>query len=110
MALRDDQRIGPPLKVWWIPQVPMKPFEVYLNSFAEAKVLIEALAAYDLFQLKHRVKPDYSNAGGLMLQDDGDEYTDWHDGEGRQINDLTLHECVVLDRAWRNALEEVVQL
>lgn len=102
MDLRDEKRIGPPLKVWWIPQVPMKAFEVYLNSFTEAKVLLEALAAYDLFQLKNRIKPDYSNAGGVMLQDDGEEYTDWTDDEGREIDDLTMHECAELDREWRN--------
>lgn len=76
---------GQNLKVWWIPQVPMNPFEVPVESLREADLLLETLAAYDLFQLEHHVKPDYSNVGGLMvLEDDGDgnlEWVDWYDEE-----------------------------
>ena len=64
------------LKVWWIPQVPMKnPFEVSVPTIAEGRRLIEMLADYDLFQYRRRIKPDYSNAGGLMVYRDGD----WED-------------------------------
>ena len=58
------------LKVWWIPQVPMKPFLYPVNSPQEAFILLDALAEYDLFQYENRVKPDYSNAGGLMVYDE----------------------------------------
>ena len=52
-------RIGPDLKVWWIPQVPMAArFEVRVNSFVEAKVLVQTLAAYDAFRYEQNVKPD----------------------------------------------------
>lgn len=110
--LRDPERAGPPLKVWWIPQIPMKPFEVLVNSFSEAQVLLTALAQYDLFQLENNIKPDFSNAGGLMIQDDGEEYTDWYHDDGRKIDDLTLAECRDLDWAWaqRVARENVAQV
>jgi hypothetical protein len=87
------------LRVWWVPQVPGVPFTFAVESAVEGKLLLDALAEYDLFQLKHRIKPDYSNAGGLSeLQDgersdwDEDKWIDWEDDEGRGIDELTLDE------------------
>ena len=74
------------LMVWWIPQVPMKPFTVDVASPAEAKKILIVLANYDLFQFNNRIKPDYCNAGGLSVFDDG-EWTDWSDDEGRSIDE-----------------------
>ena len=74
------------LRVWWIPQVPMRPFYVPVSNLAEARLLIDALADYDLFQLKHHIKPDYSNIGGLQVRDEG-EWVDWDDEEGANIED-----------------------
>ena len=74
-----------PLKIWWIPQVPGKPFEVPVTSLAEARLLLDTLAAYDLFQYAHRIKPDYSNAGGLMEYLEG-EWSDWYDEDGDDID------------------------
>ena len=75
------------LRVWWIPQVPMAAFNVPVENPAQAKWLLDVLAEYDAFQLKHRVKPDYSNAGGLAVLEDGD-WTDWYDPEtGADIDD-----------------------
>jgi hypothetical protein len=96
----------PQLKVWWIPQVPGKPFEVLLSSFAQAKTLLEALAQYDLFQLAHNIKPDYCNAGGLMIWDasapdeNGDCWTDFNTDEGSEIDTLTMNQCFELDAKW----------
>jgi len=59
------------LKVWWIPQVPGKRFEVAVSTRAEGQRLMEVLASYDAFQYEHRIKPDYSNAGGLVVFEDG---------------------------------------
>ena len=49
-------------------------------------MLLDTLANYDMFQLQHRIKPDYSNAGGLQiyLPDeglDGDFWVDWEHPE-----------------------------
>lgn len=82
------------LRVWWIPQIGMKEvFHVPVATPAEAKLLLTALADYDLFQLANRIKPDYCNAGGLECfqqygpPDDADDFPDWcewgdEDGDG----------------------------
>jgi hypothetical protein len=70
------------LRVWWIPQIPGKPFYVPVNSLEEAKLVLDTLAAYDLFQLKNNIKPDYANAGGLQeWEEEGKEWVDWYDEE-----------------------------
>lgn len=65
------------LKVWWIPQVPMKPFEYPVPNIDTAIILCDALAKYDLFQYENNVKPDYCNTGGLVVFEDG-EWIDWY--------------------------------
>ena len=74
------------LRVWWIPQVPMRPFYVEVNSIAEGVKVMDVLANYDLFQYENNVKGDYSNAGGIhMLDRDDNEdgpdgsWVDWCD-------------------------------
>lgn len=70
------------LKVWWIPQVPGKSFEVGVASVAEGVKIMETLANYDLFQLANRIKPDYANAGGLLMRADAQaEWENWEDEE-----------------------------
>lgn len=84
------------LKVWMIPQVPMKAFEVPVQTLIEAKLVLDTLADYDLFQLEHHVKPDYSSVGGLIVYDepkpDGTpgDWVDWHDEYGEDMNYYTL--------------------
>lgn len=68
------------LAVWWIPQVPMEPFIVRVSSLQEAKLILNVLGRYDVFQLERNIKPDYSNAGGLNIFDidpDGSGKPDW---------------------------------
>jgi hypothetical protein len=77
------------LQVWWIPQIPGKAFCVAVESPKEAKKLLGILADYDDFQLKHRIKPDYSNTGGLQ-EYDGEEWTDWYDENGDDIDQTEL--------------------
>lgn len=64
------------LQVWWIPQVPMKAFTVEVESVKEGVKILTVLAEYDLFQYRNRIKPDYSNAGGL------NQWEEDVDGEG----------------------------
>jgi len=103
-------RIGPKLMVWWVPQVPMTPFKVMLNSLSDAKLLLEALAQYDLFQLKHNIKPDFSNAGGVVIWDEGldpdeqdEKWCDFYDDDGTDIDNMTLEQCVEWDRHYYNS-------
>lgn len=83
------------LRIWWVPQVPMKPFRVNVPDIKTAKLMLDALAAYDLFQLEHKVKPDFCNAGGLeCFSQDGDgEWCEWYDPEtGDGIDEYELDE------------------
>ncbi|ATS92489.1 hypothetical protein St11Ph5_00026 [Escherichia phage St11Ph5] len=58
------------LRVWHIPQVPMKAFQVETNSLQEAVKIKNALADYDLFQYENNVKGDYANANGIEMWDE----------------------------------------
>jgi 1,2-phenylacetyl-CoA epoxidase catalytic subunit len=94
------------LQVWWIPQVPMKPFTADVESVAQAKFLLEVLANYDLFQYENHVKPDYSNAGGLNEFDPDDKedgpdgsWTTWYSQDGDDIDELTMDQCREIDAA-----------
>jgi hypothetical protein len=83
------------LRVWWIPQVPGKPFHVPVASPAEAKKLIDVLAEYDIFQFENRIKPDYCNAGGLECFQqfgpgeavDEPDWCEWESEDGDDISD-----------------------
>lgn len=88
------------LQVWWIPQVPMSPFEVDVESVAEGVKVMTVLADYDKFQLDNNIKPDYSNAGGLrrwIANADGHGgagWEDWYDEEtGEDDPRIWLLEC-----------------
>jgi hypothetical protein len=79
------------LRVWWIPQVPMEAFHFPVASAHEAKLILDTLANYDLFQLEHRIKPDFSNAGGLEVFQDG-EWMEWEDENGSDIDEFEIEE------------------
>lgn len=77
------------LRVWWIPQVPMKAFLQRVNNLSEARLLLNALALYDIFQFENNIKPDYCNAGGLSELSEGG-WWDWEDPDtGEGINEIS---------------------
>lgn len=79
------------LRVWWIPQVPMKAFYVPVKNIIEARLILDTLANYDIFQFENNIKPDYCNAGGLEVFDkDYYEWVTWYDEEGNSIDEITL--------------------
>ncbi|MEF2965057.1 hypothetical protein V3851_04370 [Paenibacillus sp. M1] len=85
------------LRVWWIPQIPMKSFNVDVESVEEAEKILNVLADYDLFQYENRVKGDYANAGGLQYWDEEEnEWLEWYctdagnDYEGMDINEIMM--------------------
>ena len=88
------------LRVWWIPQIPGKPFRVPVVSLVEGRRLLNVLADYDNFQFKHRIKGDYANAGGLEVFDSADHedgpagsWVEWYHGEtGEDIDAFTEDE------------------
>lgn len=74
------------LRVWWIPQVPGRPFHVDVRDVSEGVKIMDVLADYDAFQFENNIKPDYCNAGGLILFDTDDttdspdgSWVDWYD-------------------------------
>jgi hypothetical protein len=80
-------------RVWWIPQVPMEPFYVNVKSITEARKIIGVLADYDAFQYENKIKPDYSNVGGLEVFDKEDitdsadgSWVEWYDEDGNDIS------------------------
>jgi hypothetical protein len=87
------------LRVWWIPQVPMKQFHVPVESIKEAKKILSVLALYDIFQLENNIKPDFCNAGGLEVYEqdaDGEGnagWCEWYDEEGHSIEEIELEEA-----------------
>lgn len=78
------------LRVWWIPQVPMKAFRVPVKDIEQAKFTLDLLANYDIFQFENHVKPDYSNVGGLevYVEDAGEGKPDWEEWEDEEGNDI----------------------
>lgn len=97
------------LKVWWNPQVPMEPFEVFVETLEEAHLLLKVLADYDLFQYRHRVKPDYSNAGGLVVweeglepDEEGEKWTDWEGELGETFEEYCAKQGWDERRAYYN--------
>jgi len=83
------------LRIFWIPQVPMKAFYVSVENIKEAAKILRILANYDIFQFQNRIKPDYSNAGGLQICEDlgGDtpEWNDWYNENDVDIDSLMDH-------------------
>jgi hypothetical protein len=68
------------LRVWHIPQVPMKPFYVEVETLVEAKLVMDTLSIYDQFQFQNNIKPDYSNMSGLEVwNEDCEGWEDWYD-------------------------------
>lgn len=67
------------LRVWWIPQIPMTSFIYPVQTIEDGKMLLDALGKYDLFQLEHNVKPDYSNAGGMAWRHPVHTEGEWYD-------------------------------
>ena len=70
------------LRVWWIPQVPMKAFRANVRDLREARLLIDTLADYDNFQFENGVRPDFANVGGLeVFDEESRDWIDWYHPE-----------------------------
>jgi hypothetical protein len=69
-------------RVWWIPQIPGKPFLVDVPDLKTGVLLTDVLADYDLFQYNNRIKPDYANAGGVQeFEAESGEWVDMDEDE-----------------------------
>ena len=75
------------LRVYHFPQLQMeKAFHVEASSVDEAIKVLDVLALYDIFQLENNIKPDYCNAQGLEVFEDG-EWSEWYSEDGDDIGD-----------------------
>lgn len=89
------------LRVWWIPQIPMKALYINVQTVHDAVLLLNTLAKYDIFQYENRVKPDYCNAGGLEVYEDG-EWLEWHDEDGDDID-------IVMENGYDDLVQSIFQ-
>lgn len=71
------------LRIWHNSRFGDKAFVFMVQDVQEAKKLLRLLAAYDLYQGDRVV----SNAQGLT-EFDGQEWLEWDDKEGNQIDDV----------------------
>lgn len=100
-ALRPGQ-----LRVWWIPQVPMNAFHKLVDSLKEARLLLDTLAEYDVFQFENHIKPDYCNIGGLQVycgdtpDEEGGGWCEWEDEENGGIDCIDSSTIKAIDADW----------
>lgn len=94
------------LRVYWFPQIPCAAFYVPVRTVREARLILTTLADYDAFQFKNRIKPDYSNAGGLEEFDPTDtthgpdgSWLEWYNEDDEGIDELTDAEIDAVDAA-----------
>ena len=92
----NQHKIGD-LQVWWIPQVPMSPFNVDVSNVAEGVKIMDVLAEYDEFQFKNKIKPDYCNAGGInrWVEDDGTEKPGWESWYDEETGEDDPHQFLI---------------
>lgn len=77
------------LRVWWIPQIPTdNPMYIPVKDVEQAKFTLRLLADYDRYQYENNIKPDYSNAGGLEVEDDRQGWVEWDDEFGSTIDEV----------------------
>lgn len=82
------------LRITHFPQIPCNPFIVEVNDLKEAKKITDVLAAYDLFQYKEKIKPDYCNSTFLEeYNEEEDVWYTWYDEESgiSDINEYFNH-------------------
>lgn len=76
------------LRVWHIPQIPMKAFYVDVGTPEEAIKILDILAEYDMFQFQNRVKGDYCSAQGLEeFWEKENEWVEWYSENGLGISE-----------------------
>ena len=69
------------LRVWWNPQIgaDIPQFTVEVKTVRQGVLIMDALAQYDLYQFNNKIKPDYSNMGGLEVLESSGEWEEWYD-------------------------------
>jgi hypothetical protein len=76
----------------------MEPSHFPVPDVASARLLVNVLARYDLFQLQHNIKPDYSNAGGAEWR-----HPELTEGEWYEFDPENPDECEEVEAALAKA-------
>jgi hypothetical protein len=90
------------LKVVHTSPFPRDSFEYAVGDIVQAWILLNALSAYDEFQIAQGIRTDFSSTQGLLVWDAGEEgwvdYVafEYLDTEFEDITDLTLEELKAL--------------
>jgi hypothetical protein len=66
-------------RAWYIPQVPMHPFEVERPTAVEAQAALDLITNFSIFEFDNNIKPDYSDAGGVEEWDEAAQ--EWFDAD-----------------------------
>lgn len=76
-------------RVCHFPQIPCKPFIVYVKTPEQGIDIMNTLAIYDLFQLQANIKPDFCNGQDFQVFDkeENDWITWYHSDLGCDINE-----------------------
>ncbi len=68
------------LRIWYVPQAPMDSYTQPVDSIEEGFKILDAIYQVALFEFENRLKPDYSNAGGVSrYETNGEGGFDWYD-------------------------------
>jgi hypothetical protein len=90
------------LKVVHTSPFPRDSFEYAVGDIVQAWILLNALSAYDEFQIAKGIRTDFSSTQGLVVWDAGDEEWvdyiafEYLDTDVENITDLTLDELKAL--------------
>jgi len=85
------------LRIWWIANPPNRPFKLKVKDLEEAKERLILLANFDLF-LKDLVD---TNIGGLENLNEEDEWEEWYDEYGDDIDQYLNYDKTKTDiRIW----------
>lgn len=80
------------LRIWWIPQVPGKPFHIDVTSVEDAIRIVDIMAKYDKFQFDNKIKPDYFNIFGLEIYT-GSEWEEWYNKEDEDLVEIMCRQA-----------------
>lgn len=80
---------GGEIKVWYIPQIPMQPYEVMVPDLKTAQIVLDALISLSIFEFENRVKPDYADAAGIARFEGGTEDGEWWDVEDDELTSVS---------------------
>lgn len=80
--LYGDEPAPTKFRVWWIPQIPGKPFYAEAPDFKTARLIDKTLGRYDIFQCENNIKSDFANVGGIQYWDEYEQA--WFDIDERE--------------------------